>query len=108
MVHLIESSPEDQLRPKLHSLDYLKPGDRPSVGFPHLFDVLEHREVPIDDGLLPNPWSIDQIRWRLDSKGFTFVYNRRGHQVVRVVAVEADTGASRAIVEERSENVHRL
>ena len=101
-VHLIESSPEDQVQPKLHSHDYLKPGDRPTIGYPHLFDVLDRREIPIDGGLVPNPWNIDQFRWRSDSKAFTFVYNQRGHQIVRIVAVEADSGKARAIVEEQS------
>src|SRR6202044_547958 len=38
-VYLIESSPKDQLQPKLHANDYLKPGDRIAHPRPHLFDV---------------------------------------------------------------------
>ena len=38
-VYLVESSPKDQLQPKLHSFDYLKPGDRIAHPKVYLFDV---------------------------------------------------------------------
>ena len=38
-VYLIESSPADQLHPKLHSHQYLKPGDRIAVPHVVLFEV---------------------------------------------------------------------
>ena len=99
-VYLIESSPKDQLQPKLHSYDYDKPGDRIPVSKPRLFDVAARKEAPISDKLFPNPWSISDVRWARDSKQFTFLYNQRGHQALRVMAVDADTGAARAIVDE--------
>ncbi len=101
-VWLIESSPKDQVQPKLLSYDYLKPGDRIPQEKPHLFDVEKRVEIPVADALFPNPWSIENARWESDSRRFTFVYNQRGHQVLRIVAVEAETGATRAIVEEQS------
>jgi dipeptidyl aminopeptidase/acylaminoacyl peptidase len=101
-VYLIESSPKDQLQPKLHSYDYDKPGDRIAVSKPHLFDVTREREIPLSDELFPNPWSISDVRWSPDSKRFTFLYNQRGHQVLRVVAVDATNGAARAIIDESS------
>ena len=33
---------------------------------------------------------------------FTFLYNQRGHQVLRLVAVDATTGEARALIEEQS------
>jgi dipeptidyl aminopeptidase/acylaminoacyl peptidase len=101
-VHLIASSPGDQLQPKLDSYEYLKPGDRVPITKPHLFDVELRKEVPIDDALFPNPWSIEDVRWVPDSGRFTFVYNQRGHQVLRIIAVDAKTGEAKAIVDERS------
>ena len=38
-VYLIESSPEDQVQPKLDSYPYLKPGDNVPIRKPHLFEV---------------------------------------------------------------------
>ena len=101
-VCVIESSPRDQVQPKLHSWSYLKPGDRIAVSKPHLFDVAGRKQVPVSDELFPNPWSIRDIRWSADSSRFTFVYNQRGHQVLRVLAVGAADGAVRTLVDETS------
>ena len=101
-VYLVESSPRDQLQPKLESYDYLKPGDRIPVAKPHLFDVTTRTAIPVSDALFPQPWSISEYRWSSDSKHFSFLYNQRGHQVLRVVSVDARTGESRAIVDEQS------
>jgi len=101
-VYLIESSPRDQLQPKLQSYDYLKPGDRIPQDRPQLFDLGQRKLIKVSDELFPNPWSITDIRWEPDSSRFTFIYNQRGHQVLRVVAVDAKTGAARAIVDEES------
>jgi dipeptidyl aminopeptidase/acylaminoacyl peptidase len=38
--------------------------------------------------------------WRADGRALTFEYNRRGHQVYRVIEVEAATGRTRAVVSE--------
>ncbi len=42
------------------------------------------------------------IRWEKDSSRFTFRHNQRGHQVLRIMGVEAKTGEARAIVDEQS------
>ena len=102
-VYLVESSPKDQLQPKLQSYDYLKPGDRVAVSKPHLFEVETGREIPVEDKLFPNPWSLDDVRWSPDSTRFTFLYNQRGHQVLRIVGVDAATGQATAIVDELSQ-----
>lgn len=102
-VHLIESSPGDQLQPKLHTLDYRKPGDEIPIAKPHLFDLNDMSHTVISDELFPNPWDISEIRWSPDSSEFSFFYNQRGHQVLRIVGVDAGSGATRAIVDEQSE-----
>jgi dipeptidyl aminopeptidase/acylaminoacyl peptidase len=101
-VYFVESSPRDQLQPKLHALDYLKPGDRIDHPRPRLFDVARRRRVPVQEDLFPNPWAIGDLRWSLDGSRFMFLYNQRGHQVLRVLAVEATTGVVRPLVEETS------
>ncbi len=101
-IHLIESSPGDQLQPKLHTLDYLKPGDRIDTTKPHLFDVAERKEIAVADTLFANPWSVQDVRWSPDSRRFTFIYNERGHRVLRLVGVEADSGTARAVIDEES------
>ena len=102
-VYYVESSPPGQVQPKLHSYNYLKPGDAIDLTKPHLFDVELGIEIPISDELFPNPWSLRDVTWDVDSKRFTFLYNERGHQVLRIVAVDAESGHAKTIVNETSE-----
>jgi dipeptidyl aminopeptidase/acylaminoacyl peptidase len=101
-ITLVESSPADQLQPKVRVVPYAKPGDRIAHPRPQLFLVGERRQVPVGEGLFPEPWSIDELRWNPDGRAFTFAYNQRGHQLLRIIAVDGTSGATRAIVEERS------
>ncbi len=102
-VYLIESAPKDRTQPKLHSHNYHKPGDELDVTSPRLFDVETKKEVSVGDDLFSNPWSIRGLRWDRDGSRFTFVYNQRGHQVLRIVAVDATSGEASALVNEESE-----
>jgi len=101
-VHLIEAAPQKQLQPRLHTLNYRKPGDRIPISKPYLFDVESGQPIAVDDALFSNPWSIKGMHWQPDSARFRFVYNQRGHQVLRVCDVDADSGAVRALIDERS------
>ncbi|MFP6692839.1 MAG: DPP IV N-terminal domain-containing protein, partial [Pirellulales bacterium] len=100
IVQMIESSPRSQLQPRLKSIQYLKPGDKIAITKPRLFDIVQRREIPLDDAMFENPWHIDRLRWAADSSRFTFLYNQRGHQVMRIVAVDADKGKARTLIEE--------
>ena len=104
-VSFVESSPRDQLQPKLHTFDYLKPGDKLPHPRPVLFDVAAKKQIPVSDELFPNPFTENgsmDIRWEKDSSRFTFRYNQRGHQVLRIIGVNAKTGDARAVVDEQS------
>jgi len=101
-IYMIESSPKDQLQPKLHTMSYTKPGDEIDIRKPHLFDAVNACEIGVSDDMFPNPWRISDIRWSGDSERFTFLYNQRGHQILRIVSVDAASGESRAIIDEQS------
>jgi len=102
VIHLIESAPRDQLQPKLVSLPYDKPGDNLDQHTPHLFDAQTEKEIPISNMMFPNPWSITNLRWKSDSSRFTFLYNQRGHQVLRLIAVNSSNGETTSLAEESS------
>ena len=105
-IYLVESCPADQLQPKLKSYPYLKAGDNVPISKPHLFCVDPKREIPVDDDLFANPWSIDDVRWDAEatnSMRFTFVFNQRGHQALRVLAVDAASGAVQPIIDETNQ-----
>ena len=107
-VHIVEAAPKDRLEPKLRTLDYTKPGDEIDRPLPRLFRVerapgsatLAVREFAVDHALCPNPWSLDRARFISDGREIAFLYNQRGHQVVRLVAIDVATGSARTIAEQ--------
>jgi dipeptidyl aminopeptidase/acylaminoacyl peptidase len=102
LIHYVESSPPDQLQPESSTMVYPKPGDVLALDQPILFDVAGKSEIKIDNSLFPNPYELTDIEWWKDSRAFTFEYNQRGHQVYRVIEVDATTGKTRALIEETS------
>jgi dipeptidyl aminopeptidase/acylaminoacyl peptidase len=102
-VHFIESSPEDQLQPKRSSLLYAKPGDVLDRQRPVIFDVEAKRQMIVDDALFPEAYSMSGLEWREDSRHVTFEYNQRGHEVYRIMQIDAATGDARALISEEPE-----
>ncbi|MFK7883725.1 MAG: prolyl oligopeptidase family serine peptidase [Phycisphaerales bacterium] len=102
-VTIVESSPSDQLQPKLIEFKYRKPGDAMDVTRPRLFDAINRRQISVDDTPIENPWSVNRVRWRADGSSFTYLYNGRGHQTMRYVRVDAASGESTVVIEEASE-----
>ena len=99
-IQYVESSPSDQLQPKYSTMEYAKPGDALDIDQPVLFQIEGKKQIAIDDGLFPNPYDMSNIVWWKDGRGFTFEYNQRGHQVYRVIEVDAATGKARALISE--------
>ncbi len=102
VIQYVESSPADQLQPKYHSREYRKPGDPVDIERPVLFDLETRKRVEVDNAFFPNPFSLTPIVWRKDGRAFTFEYNQRGHQVYRVIEVDAATGRARAVINEEA------
>jgi dipeptidyl aminopeptidase/acylaminoacyl peptidase len=99
-VSYVESSPEDQLQPKSSTLQYAKPGDVLDVESPVLFDVEAKSRIAVDNDLFTNAYDVTRLTWRKDSSAVTFEYNQRGHQLYRVVEIDAATGKTRAVITE--------
>jgi dipeptidyl aminopeptidase/acylaminoacyl peptidase len=96
----VESSPVDQLQPRLATRPYSKPGDALDANQPVLFDVAARKTIPVSNALFPNAYTQTELLWRRDSRAVTFEYNQRGHQVFRVIEIDAKTGTARALVSE--------
>ncbi len=103
IVHYVQSSPEDQVQPKHWERVYAKPGDVLDVQQPVLFDVGSKQQTVVDNTLFPNAYRNSPLVWREDSRAVTFEYNQRGHQIYRVIEVDAATGAARAVISEEPE-----
>jgi dipeptidyl aminopeptidase/acylaminoacyl peptidase len=54
----------------------------------------------VSNALFPNAYTQTALLWRDDSRAVTFEYNQRGHQVFRVIEIDANSGAARALVSE--------
>ena len=103
LVQYVESSPEDQLQPMHSTFLYAKPGDRLDKEIPVILDVGSGRQMIIDDALFPNAYTLAPLEWREDSEHVVFEYNQRGHQLYRVIEVDAETGETRAVISEEPE-----
>ena len=117
--YYVESSPQDQLQPILHKQEYAKPGDELPQYVPCIFDCIgadtlmkaSIRPLVADTALCPNQYSLEWFRWSADSREVTMEYNQRGHKVYRLLAMDAETGKLRTMIEERSDkfvNYNRL
>jgi dipeptidyl aminopeptidase/acylaminoacyl peptidase len=98
---LVQSSPPDQLQPKVVTRNYRKPGDEVDHDQPVLVDVAARHAVAIDPALFPTAYEISRPVWRADSRAFTFEYNQRGHEVYRVIEVNAATAQPRVLIDEQ-------
>ncbi|HET7733973.1 MAG TPA: DPP IV N-terminal domain-containing protein, partial [Paludibacter sp.] len=101
-LYLIESSPADQLQPKLQTRDYVKPGDVLPMRTPVIFDVTTGDKKVISTDLCPNQMDIRSFEWLPDNKSVIFEYNERGHKLYRVLEITAETGNVRTVIEETS------
>ncbi|QJD77028.1 prolyl oligopeptidase family serine peptidase [Spirosoma rhododendri] len=100
-LYLIESSPTDQLQPRLQSRTYRKPGDALPLRTPVLFSLDGKSPVAVPAALVDNQYNVTTPQWRKDGRAFTFEYNQRGHQ--RYTVFEMNTaGAMKSLIEESS------
>lgn len=102
-VYYVESSPADQLQPLLHKQEYAKPGDKLPQRTPVIFDTRTGRCVVADMNLCDNQYELGNFRWSPDSREVSMEYNRRGHQLFRIYAMNAESGDLRTVVEETSQ-----
>jgi dipeptidyl aminopeptidase/acylaminoacyl peptidase len=104
LVHYVESSPADQLQPKYSEVEYEKPGDPIEIKKPRLFHIDTKKQIEVSDELFADPYyGTENWHWRPDSAAFYFYYNQRGHQVARVIEMNADTGQCRPVIDEQSD-----
>ena len=102
-VYYVESSPSDQLQPKLHKQEYAKPGDELRFKVPCIFNVETGKALIPSTELFSHQYELLGPSWNDDSKAVTFEYNERGHKVYRVLEMSATDGSVRTLIEEKEE-----
>jgi dipeptidyl aminopeptidase/acylaminoacyl peptidase len=100
-VHFVETSPKSGGRAILHSRPYALPGDKFTAYELHLFDVVDRKEIPCDVDRID--FGRPSIRWSKDGERFTYEQVDRGHQRLRLIEVNARTGAHRNLIDEKTE-----
>ena len=102
-VYYVESSPADQLQPRLHKQEYAKPGDELPFKVPGIFHVETGQRLIPSTALFSNQYDLSAPQWNADSQGITFEFNERGHKVYRILEMSADNGSVRPLIEEKEE-----
>lgn len=101
-LYMIESSPADQLQPKLLTRDYRKPGDQLPQKTPVIIDIDTKKALVANNSLFENQYSLWGFDWSADSKTTLFEFNKRGHQAYRLLEMSAESGNVRTVIEETS------
>ncbi len=104
-VSFVESSPKSQIQPKLHQFNYLKPGDDLGKWTLSILGPGEdggQKITVVEDKLFAQPFNLNRFQWYENGTKLRFVYNQRGHQILRWIEVDARTGEARTLVEEKS------
>ncbi len=100
-VHLIESSPRDGGRTNLRSRSYDLPGDKLTSYELNLFDVDAKKQIK------PDVEKIDlhypRIYWSKDGRYFAYEKVDRGHQRLRIIRVDSQTGEASDVIDEKTE-----
>ena len=102
-VHLIRSSPDGGGRAQLESRAYDLPGDKFSRHEPNVFDVASRKQIKPGVDRFEHGWLSPQVRWSRDGSRFRYQQVDRGHQRLRVIEVDARTGATRNLIDEKSD-----
>ena len=102
LLQLLESSPNDQMRPKLHTRDYRRPGDPLPQKTPVIIDIITGSVKIASSELFNSQYWMRGFDWSADSKTALFEFNQRGHQAYRVLEISAETADIRAIIDETS------
>lgn len=98
----VDTSPRDQLQPKLQTQLYPKAGDPVDIERPVLFEAESGRRIDVPDALFANPYEMSPLQFRADGKTLAFRFVERGFNRVRLIEVDARSGAARSVVEESS------
>lgn len=102
-VYYVESSPKDQLQPRLHKQEYAKPGDELMHHLPVVINTQSGKVVTPASSNYEPQFSLANLRWDADSKHLTFEFNQRGHKLYQVVEMNADTGWDTPLINETAD-----
>ena len=110
-VTLRNTRPKNSVEPTYETIEYPKPGDAIAKPTVVLLDLENATETALSSALFPNPWSLTQlgsdpwadgVTWSRDSKQAWFVYNQRGHQLLRLCRIDVTSKVITSVLDETS------
>ena len=99
-IPLLASSPKDQVQPTLEFINYPKPGDPRPQRRPILFDLKKKTTIQVDKYPFLDSWSVQFKHWSKDSRSAHVLFNKRGHQELALLSIDAATGKVTDLVRE--------
>jgi hypothetical protein len=87
----------------MESRPYALPGDKFSKSEPNIFDVASRKQTKPEVDRFEHEWLTPQVRWTRDGTRFRYQQVDRGHQRLRVIEVDAHSGATRNLIDEKSD-----
>jgi dipeptidyl aminopeptidase/acylaminoacyl peptidase len=102
-VYLIRSSPQGAGRAQLETRPYPQAGDRFTRYALSVFDVRGCKQTRPQVEPLEHEWLSPVLHWSHEGQRFSYLQVDRGHQRLRVVEVDAHTGDTRNLVDEKSD-----
>lgn len=102
-VHLIRSSPAGGGRAQLETRPYALPGDSFNRYELNLFQVETKRQIKPEVDRFEHEWETPKLEWRVGGKRFAWQQVDRGHQRLRLIEADCATGATRNLIDEKSD-----
>jgi dipeptidyl aminopeptidase/acylaminoacyl peptidase len=98
----IESSPGGGGRAILHRRPYAQAGDKFTKYELNVFEVAAGKQAKPEVDPYEHEWEPPRLHWLPDNRRFAYEQVDRGHQRLRVIAVDARGGEVRNLVDEKS------
>jgi dipeptidyl aminopeptidase/acylaminoacyl peptidase len=101
-VYFVLSSVSGTTRGQLKSHEYDQPGDEFTSYTPYIFSIADKRKIKVDIDKI-DFFGAPELHWRKGSNRY-YTYERvdRGHQRFRVIEVDVTNGATRNIIDEKT------
>jgi dipeptidyl aminopeptidase/acylaminoacyl peptidase len=100
-VYRVESSPAGGGRAKLITTPYPLPGDKFTAFEPWVFDVAKKSATKVETERID--FGRPRLRWEKEGHVFTYEKIDRGHQRLRLIEVDAVTGTTRNLIDEKAD-----
>jgi hypothetical protein len=98
----IESSPSGGGRAILHRRPYAQAGDKFTRYELNLFEAATGKQTKPEADPYEHEWDPPRLHWLPDDRRFAYEQVDRGHQRLRVIAVDSHSGAVHNLVDEKS------